>query len=116
MNTKVMAPVSQMVGVARAWAAVLAVIAHPDDATLGPDPDEGTFGLGVILDAFVFAGTRVEVLCLTNGQAWTQPGAPGALAALSGAGIPYAADVPSPTRANRPRDAQPQGPPHEQTL
>ena len=105
MNTKVMAPVSQMVGVPPAWAAVLAVIAHPDETTLGLDPDEGTFGLGAILDAFVLAGTRVEVLCLTHGQAWTLPGAPRDLAALRGAGLASAADVLGPTRAKLPVDA-----------
>jgi LmbE family N-acetylglucosaminyl deacetylase len=99
MNRKVMARVSQMVGVPPAWAAVLALIAHPDEATLGLDPDEATFGLGAILDAFVFAGTRVEVLCLTHGQAWTLPGAPGDLAALRGAGLASAADVLGPIRA-----------------
>jgi LmbE family N-acetylglucosaminyl deacetylase len=33
----------------------------------------------------VFAGVRVEVLCLTHGQAWMLEGAPGDLAALRGA-------------------------------
>ena len=99
MNRKVMARVSQMVGVPPAWAAVLAVIAHPDEATLGHDPEEATLGLGAILDAFVFAGTRVEVLCLTHGQAWTLLWAPGDLAALRGAGLASAADVLGPIRA-----------------
>jgi len=58
---------------------VLAVIAHPDDAS---------FGLGAILDAFVFGGARVDVLCLTHGQAWKLQGAPGDLAALRGAELP----------------------------
>jgi EAL domain-containing protein (putative c-di-GMP-specific phosphodiesterase class I) len=46
---------------------VLAVIAHPDDAS---------FGLGAILDAFVFAGAKVEVLCLTMVKPgrWRVPG------------------------------------------
>ena len=105
MSRKVMARVSQMVGVPPAWAAVLAVIAHPDEATLGLDPDEATFGLGAILDAFVLAGTRVEVLCLTHGQAWTLPGAPGDLAALRGAGLASAADVLGPIRAKLSVDA-----------
>jgi LmbE family N-acetylglucosaminyl deacetylase len=105
MSRKVMARVSQMVGVPPAWSAVLAVIAHPDEATLGLDPDEATFGLGAILDAFVLAGTRVEVLCLTHGQAWTLPGAPGDLAALRGAGLASAADVLGPIRAKLSVDA-----------
>jgi LmbE family N-acetylglucosaminyl deacetylase len=69
---------------------VLAVIAHPDDAS---------FGLGAILDAFVFAGAAVEMLCLTHGQAWTLRGAPGDLAALRGAELASAADVLGPTHA-----------------
>jgi N-acetylglucosamine malate deacetylase 2 len=99
MSREVMARVGRRVGVPPTWAAVLAVIAHPDEATFGLDPDEATFGLGAILDAFVFAGTRVEVLCLTHGQAWTLPGAPGDLAALRGAGLASAADVLGPIRA-----------------
>jgi LmbE family N-acetylglucosaminyl deacetylase len=63
---------------------VLAVIAHPDDASSG---------LGAILDAFVLAGARVEVLCLTHGQAWTLDEAPGDLATLRGADLASAADV-----------------------
>jgi len=105
MSRKVMARVSQMVGVPPAWAAVLAVIAHPTEATLGLDPDEATLGLGAVLDAFVFAGARVEVLCLTHGQAWTLPGAPGDLAALRGAGLASAADVLGPIRAKLSVDA-----------
>jgi len=78
------------VGVPPGWTSVLAVIAHPDDAA---------FGLGAILDAFVFAGAKVEVLCLTHGQAWTLEGAPGDLAALRGAELASAADVLGPARA-----------------
>jgi len=77
----------------------LAVIAHPDETTSGLDPDEATFGLGAILDAFVVAGARVEVLCLTHGQAWTLPRAPGYLAALRGVELASAADVLGPIRA-----------------
>jgi len=72
------------------WTSVLAVMAHPDGESAG---------LGAILDAFVFAGARVEVLCLTHGQAWTLEGAPGDLAALRGAELATAADVLGPTRA-----------------
>jgi N-acetylglucosamine malate deacetylase 2 len=66
------------------WKSVLVVIAHPDD-----EP----FGLGAVLDAFIFAGVRVRVLCLTHGQAWALHGAPGDLAALRGAELASAADV-----------------------
>lgn len=72
------------------WTSVLAVIAHPDEASSG---------LGAILDAFMVAGVRVEVLCLTHAQAWTLPGAPGDLATLRGAELASAADVLGPTRA-----------------
>jgi LmbE family N-acetylglucosaminyl deacetylase len=72
------------------WTSVLAVIAHPDEASAG---------LGAILDAFMVAGVVVEVLCLTHGQAWTLPGAPGDLAALRGAERASAADVLGPVRA-----------------
>ena len=80
-------------GVPPSWESVLAVIAHPDDAA---------FGLGAILDAFVFAGARVQVLCLTHGQTWLLHGAPGDLAALRGAELASAADVLGPTRAKLP--------------
>lgn len=42
-----------------AWASVLAVVAHPDDES---------FGLGAVLDAFAWRGTRTAVLCLTHGE------------------------------------------------
>lgn len=89
MSREIMARMGRSAGVPPAWTSVLAVIAHPDDAT---------FGLGAILDAFVFAGARVEVLCLTHGQAWTLDGAPGDLAALRGAELASAADVLGPVR------------------
>lgn len=41
---------------------LLVVIAHPDDES---------FGLGAIIDAYVAAGTRTQVLCLTRGEAST---------------------------------------------
>lgn len=72
------------------WKSVLAVVAHPDDQS---------FGLGAILDAFIFAGTRVRVLCLTHGETWTLHEAPGDLAALRGADLASAADVLGPTRS-----------------
>jgi N-acetylglucosamine malate deacetylase 2 len=90
MNREVKHRMGRSVGVPPDWASVLAVIAHPDDASLG---------LGAILDAFVFAGVDVEVLCLTHGQAWTLEGAPGDLAALRGAEQASAADVLGTARA-----------------
>jgi LmbE family N-acetylglucosaminyl deacetylase len=41
---------------------MLAVVAHPDDES---------FGLGAVLDAFDRAGTSISVLCLTHGEAYT---------------------------------------------
>jgi LmbE family N-acetylglucosaminyl deacetylase len=58
-----------------AWSTVLAVVAHPDDES---------FGLGAILDAFHRAGTRTGVLCLTRGEASTLHGVAGDLAAVRG--------------------------------
>jgi len=48
-----------------AWASVLAVVAHPDDES---------FGLGAVLDAFARRGTRTAVLCLTHGENSTVQG------------------------------------------
>ena len=90
MSSDVMAWMSRVEGVPPTGASVLAVIAHPDEAS---------FALGAILDAFILAGARVEVLCLTHGQAWTLHGAPGDLAALRGAELASAADVLGPARA-----------------
>ena len=90
MNREVLARMSRSVGVPPVWTSVLAVIAHPDGAS---------YGLGAILDAFVVAGVRVEVLCLTHGQRWTLHGAPGDIAALRGAELASAADVLGPGRA-----------------
>ena len=56
-----------------AWSSVLAVVAHPDDES---------FGLGAILDAFVRADSEVSVLCLTHGEASTIHGVTGDLATL----------------------------------
>lgn len=44
------------------WPVVLVVVAHPDDES---------FGLGAIINAFVASGTTVHVLCLTKGEAST---------------------------------------------
>src|ERR1035437_3750620 len=90
MNREVKHRMGRSAGVPPEWTSVLAVIAHPDDTS---------FGLGAILDAFVFAGAKVDVLCLTHGQAWTLEGAPGDLAALRGAELASAADVLGPARA-----------------
>lgn len=53
------------------WGSVLAVVAHPDDES---------FGLGAILNAFVTRGSRVSVLCFTHGEASTLHGVDGDLA------------------------------------
>lgn len=45
-----------------AWNRVLVVVAHPDDES---------FGLGALIDAFVEHGTEARVLCLTAGEAST---------------------------------------------
>jgi N-acetylglucosamine malate deacetylase 2 len=84
MTSRLMVRKSRGAAVPPVWTSVLAVIAHPDDVSVG---------LGAILDAFIIAGARVEVLCLTHGQAWTLHEAPGDLAALRGAEIATAADV-----------------------
>jgi len=91
MSSEVMAWMSRVPGVPAAGTSVLAVIAHPDEAS---------FALGTILDAFILAEARVEVLCLTHGQVWTLHGAPGDLAALRGAELASAADVLGPNRVN----------------
>lgn len=44
------------------WRRVLAVVAHPDDES---------FGLGAVVDAFSGRGSEVSVLCLTEGEAST---------------------------------------------
>jgi LmbE family N-acetylglucosaminyl deacetylase len=90
MTREVTAPMGTSAAVPPAWTSVLAVIAHPDEASSG---------LGTVLDAFVFAGAKVDVLCLTHGQAWTLQGAPGDLATLRGAELASTADVLGPVRA-----------------
>jgi LmbE family N-acetylglucosaminyl deacetylase len=44
------------------WSRVLVVVAHPDDES---------FGLGAVVDAFSAAGAEVTVLCLTEGESST---------------------------------------------
>ena len=75
------------------WKSVLSVVAHPDDQYAG---------LGAVLDAFIYAGATVRVLCLTHGQTWTLDEAPGDLAALRGVEMASAADVLGATRAQLP--------------
>jgi N-acetylglucosamine malate deacetylase 2 len=45
-----------------AWSSVAVVIAHPDDES---------FGLGAVIDAFVRSGAAVSVMCFTRGEAST---------------------------------------------
>ena len=71
-------------GVLPAWTSVLAVVAHPDDES---------FALGAILDAFTHAGARVQVLCLTHGEASTLHGVPGDLASVREAELAAAAEA-----------------------
>jgi LmbE family N-acetylglucosaminyl deacetylase len=80
---------SHRVDVLPAWTSVLAVVAHPDDES---------FGLGALLDAFARSGAGVEVLCLTHGEASTLHGAPGDLASLRGTELAAAADLLGVTR------------------
>lgn len=51
-----------MTSVLPGWSDVLAVVAHPDDES---------FGMGAVIDAFITAGAAVSVLCLTQGGAST---------------------------------------------
>ncbi len=44
------------------WRRVLVVVAHPDDES---------FALGAVVDAFTAAGSEVNLLCLTEGEAST---------------------------------------------
>lgn len=73
-----------------AWASVLAVVAHPDDES---------FGLGAILDAFSTNASSVSVLCLTHGEASTLHDVPGDLAAVRDAEFAAAARILGVTRA-----------------
>ena len=84
MSIEVVPPTRLGEGALPTWTSVLAVVAHPDDES---------FGLGAILDGFVLAGARVEVLCLTHGEASTLHGAPGELASVRGAELTAAADA-----------------------
>lgn len=55
------------------WTSVLVVVAHPDDES---------FGLGAVIDAFVSRGSRVSVLCFTHGEASTLHGVEGDLGTI----------------------------------
>lgn len=66
------------------WQSVLAVVAHPDDES---------FGLGAVLDAFVTAGAQVAVLCLTHGEASTLHGVDGDLRRIREAELRAAGSV-----------------------
>ncbi len=89
MSSDRMARMSRRAVFPPAWTSVLAVIAHPDAES---------FGLGSVLDAFVIAGAKVDIFCLTHGQAWTLDEAPGDLATLRGAELASSADVLGPVR------------------
>lgn len=66
------------------WSSVLAVVAHPDDES---------FGLGAVLDAFSHQGASVSVLCLTRGEASTVHGISGDLRTLRAMELRDAATV-----------------------
>ena len=89
MSNEIMTKVSRKADVLPAWTSVLVVVAHPDDES---------FGLGAILDAFTGAGARVEVLCLTHGEASTLHGTSGDLATVREAELALAAEVLGVTR------------------
>jgi len=84
MSRQILTPTGRGAADLPVWRSVLAVVAHPDDES---------FGLGAILDAFTSAGARVDVLCLTHGEASTLHGAPGDLASLRGAELTVAAEA-----------------------
>ena len=65
-----------------AWSSVLAVVAHPDDES---------FGLGAVLDAFARSGATVSVLCFTRGEASSLPSVSGDLDLLRAAELQSAA-------------------------
>lgn len=90
MSSEVVTQTGRSADALPAWKSVLVVVAHPDDES---------FGLGALLDAFARSGAGVEVLCLTHGEASTLHGAPGDLASVRGSELAAAADVLGVTRA-----------------
>lgn len=66
------------------WNRVLAVVAHPDDES---------FGLGAVLSTFVAAGSRVDVVCFTRGEASTLHAVEGDLAQIRTRELRNAADA-----------------------
>lgn len=66
------------------WGSVLAVVAHPDDES---------FGLGALIDAFGRVGSTVSVLCLTRGEASTIHGVSGDLRDLRARELATAAEA-----------------------
>ncbi len=62
----------------------MAVCAHPDDES---------FGLGAILDAFRVEGARISVICFTRGEASTLHGSDTDLATVRSAEFARAAEV-----------------------
>ncbi len=65
------------------WPCALAIVAHPDDES---------FGLGAVLSAMADRGTRLSVLCLTQGEASTLHGVAGELAVIRRDELRRAAD------------------------
>ena len=59
MSSRVLGRTGSRAGALPAWASVLAVVAHPDDES---------FALGAVLNAFAQGGSRVELLCFTHGR------------------------------------------------
>jgi len=55
------------------WRSVLVVVAHPDDES---------FTLGAVVDAFTGGGSQVSVLCLTHGEASTPHGVEGSVSGI----------------------------------
>ena len=72
------------------WTSVLVVVAHPDDES---------FGLGAVIDAFVRGGARVDVLCFTRGEASTLHGVAGDLSSVRASEFAVAADALGVSRA-----------------
>jgi len=65
------------------WSRALVVVAHPDDES---------FGLGAVLSTLAERGTRVSVLCFTQGEASTLHGVEGDLSLLRREELRRAAD------------------------